>query len=77
MNDLIHIAMQRACEKFGNPRLFTAACFAVAINELAGLDESAPRMPDSVVAVVLCGRTDVEPMSRNGDYWIKEKCCRE
>jgi hypothetical protein len=65
MNDLIALAIQRACEKFGSRDVFSGACFSHALTGLAGLKDP---IDGKLVRAILTGRTDVVPMEGGSHY---------
>lgn len=62
MNDLIHRAMYLSCQSFGErgDNIFTAAWLSIHLGRMAGL--SGATLDGHMVAAILCGRPDVEPL---------------
>jgi len=70
MNDLIHLAMRRAVERFGAKNgLFNGANFSAAFCELAGVANS---LDGKVVEAMLCGRADVIQLHGGAHYQFVE-----
>ncbi len=67
--DVIHLAMRRACAKFGDHLIFNAACFSRSFGEIAGVRCC---LDGHVVAAMLCGRPDVEMLAGGAHYRIRE-----
>ena len=65
MNDMIRLAVDRACEDFGDPELFNAAGFACAIKDLS---RTKGVLDGRVVRVLLTGRSDVMPETDGSHY---------
>ena len=65
MNDLVALAIHRACEKFGSRDVFNGACFSHALTGLAGLKDP---IDGRLVRAILTGRTDVVPMEGGSHY---------
>jgi hypothetical protein len=67
MNDVIRMAIDRACVSMGgNDGLFSAAGFANAILEIA---RSSGTIDGKVIRVILTGRPDVMPAKDGSHYW--------
>lgn len=68
MNDLIRLAIDRACESMGGrDGLFSAAGFSIEMVKLAGVSN---QIDGLVVRAILTGRDDVEPQE-NGCHYIR------
>lgn len=62
MNDMLHYAMEKAVEIFGNEGdgVFTSACLSEAITKLAGINGV---IHGHIIRCLMVGRTDVEVLS--------------
>lgn len=57
-NDLVRLAMERACESYGSPLVFNLANLSEQISKLAGVKGP---IDGEVLRVILAGRADVRP----------------
>jgi hypothetical protein len=65
VNDLVALAIHRACEKFGSRDVFNGACFSHAFCAIAGIRGP---IDGYLVRAILTGRTDVVPMEGGAHY---------
>ena len=71
MNDVIRLAIDRACINMGgNDGLFSAAGFSDAIANLAGTNSV---LDGNIVRVILTGRQDIEPQKNGSHYYLKSE----
>ena len=66
MNDLVRLAIDRACDSMGGrDGLFSAAGFSIAMTKLAGVNN---QIDGLVVRTILTGRDDVTPLKDGCHY---------
>ena len=74
-NDLIHLAMCRAADRYGgNSGVFNGAGFSHALIHFAKTNR---QLDGEVVAVILCGRDDVDCLAGGSHYRIHEEVSDE
>lgn len=71
MFDVVHLAMRRACKRFGGgDRVFNGAGLGIELMKLANLNGS---IDGDLVEVILCGRDDVRQLRGGSHYQMIEK----
>lgn len=70
-NDMIRLAMRRAARRFGgSDGVFNAAGFGLTLAGMAGLRGG---VDGDLVAAILCGRSDVEPLRGGAHYRLRPR----